>query len=858
MMLQSQAAFADSDIYEVKNPKGVFFSGDTEKNDTDKDRAKGRDRVPVTGEATYKKIKFKPGSTANVEVWKTTLNLLGDNGGFIDGSDDVELKVSTGGEIHLGQDSARATMKAKTLEAVFGGELYLNNAEVTVAEEVTAGASVAMKNSSLTSDIFTMEDEVKVEKSTLSVRNFESDDTSTLTLTDSKANIENFKGGEAEITRSTLVNPIQKTTLTDASGQSHEVYLYDAYSATYGKKAGFKKLSVTDSDMQLAVTNLDNGEITLSATKDALHSSKLLMYANGTQASGAVINNGFQNINYTIGDNTTMAIAGFAFTKGDYLTMKTGGSAIMFGLEADYADAATVQKRIDEAVTDVKGRSKANPKAILYASFPLRLQAGTNQITVGSGAQGAPNTLTFGNSSLFIVDMDVPGSNWKLDGKKDDPILSNWDQSGSKVTLSVADGALLYVKGLKQETEEIHLIGKQVEAKSKWNLANIYTENPLYGFKYDASGNNLLAQLQKSSVVFGKYLRAGKMFDKAADKSDPTQKWLSSLMNSLGQGKSFSSMSPAELARLGAAADGMLSPAGAAGVYSSAFDLAVEMVESVQANAGTVKETGTHVWAKVLGGKTTIDELPATGSKMSLKRDAYGIAIGADHLVAQGLRVGVAANYSTGTTKNQAVGIKDDFDAWGLTAYSRYGVGPFTLDGHAGVTWLKSDLKNDWMSNKVAVDTKVYNAGLRGSVGVLLGETIFYPFVGVEAYHLRGEGYDVASGIQAQVDATSSVLQFPVGFQWAGHYQTRYGVLAPSFALTYARNVGDRDIAASTSALGETVAYDFTYAGRHSVTAELGLGLQGENYEYGLKAGYVEGSEDRQAYKFSANAAYRF
>lgn len=835
-----QVQAAEGDLLTVESGKDGVMFGEYPTSDYD------NYKKITDEESTYKQIQFEDKDKADLKIFGETLNLVGagDGKGFIvDGSgntlDNATVKAWGGGTLNIGSD-AQQKLTVQSLEHSSSGELHVKNTDLTVKGEFTSGSGTAT-----------------FDKVNLKAHKITAEDT--LHFTNSTVNADYFivNGDDISFENSKLDNSVRKEKLTDDDGNQFEAY---NYRVTNVQEADFDNLTVKDSAVELGLTSMWVGKLDLQTTKTELNSSSLIMHVSDTNTDGSAMGgNGFSKINFNVGDYTTLAISHFTDTKSD--SYKVDGGWRTFTTEAAYADSAVIQQRIDETVKNLQERNAAAPKAILYTSMPLRFQNSDEtyggSIAVGSDAKSELNNVSFGSNSLFIVDMDVAGSYWQVAGRNNEPVISTLDQ-GNKVTLNVADTAMLYFKGLSQETQEVTLVNDQVDVKSSWKTDNIYTDNPLYGFKFDDTGTKITAQIQKASVIFGDKLKAGKLFDQASAQGNGTQQWLSSLVSSLGQGKSFSAMSPEQLEKVGATADAMLSPAGATAVYSTAFDLAVEMVESMQANVGSAKEDGTHVWAKVLGGKTTIDQLPADNRNLSVKRDSYGVAVGADHAVATGLRLGLAANFSSGNTKNDAVGAKDEFTSWGLMAYSRYGVGPFTLDGHAGLNWLKSDVSNDWVSNKVAVDTKVYNAGLRGSVGVLLGETIVYPFIGVEAYHLRGEGYDVADGIQAHVAATSSVLQFPIGVRWAGQYQTKYGFLTPTLALTYARNVGDRDISTTTSALGEAIDYDFTYASKHAVKAELGLGLKNENYEYGLLAGYVDGSEDRQAYKLSANAAYHF
>ena len=156
------------------------------------------------------------------------------------------------------------------------------------------------------------------------------------------------------------------------------------------------------------------------------------------------------------------------------------------------------------------------------------------------------------------------------------------------------------------------------------------------------------------------------------------------------------------------------------------------------------------------------------------------------------------------------------------------------------------------------MSTWVYNLGGRASVGVLLGETIVYPFVGAEFFHLKGEEYDAGPGIKARPGATSSTVMVPVGLNWEGNYKTRWGVASPVLGFSWARVFGDRTLDASSSALGETTNYTFTFADRTLMRIDLGLSLKGHNYDYSLYGTYVDGSQDRQAYKLSTSASYHF
>lgn len=825
----------------VTNKKGIVF-GSSEDFINYYPEYKDYQHV-VDTEKSAEKIKFTSGNTPDMAILGAVLNLTGSDGGFIDGTNEATINVRGGGKLNVGNDASKSKLNVKDIEIATGGEVNFENIEGNISGTLTVESAASSNKSNIHINNLTVEDEFNVKDSTVSVDHADS-----------------LEG--LNLDNSTYTQGVKKITYTVDDGSTVEAY------ATYNNSNSTDMESVTikDSSADFGLTDFSIGEIALETTKKELNSSFAIVRITDTSYSGiAMGGNGFwDDTKITVPSYTTLALTHFSFKKDEQ--HKLNGSWEHFATEAEFAETEAVKSAINSAIASIKEKSGSSngsisPTAILYTSLPLRMQyVGTNQFNIGSGITPKDGTISFGADSLLIVDMDIDGSYWKLDGKNEEPIISSVDQSKKEISVNVADGAKLYFKGLSEETQEIKLVGNQVKVDSLWSAEDIFTDNPLYGFSFDESGKNVIAQIQTPRVIFGDSLRAGAIYDNAAiaENKDETQVWLTSLLSSLSGGKSFSTLSKEELIQVGEKADFMLSPLAAAGAYVTAFDQANEFVETVEGNIGSAKQPGSHVWAQLLGSKTSIDELKSGNRKLSLDRDSYGIALGADYAIATGLRVGAATTYSSGNTKNEGIGVKDDFDSWGLMTYARYGMGPFTLDAHAGATWLKSDITNDWMENKVSANTKVYNAGLRAQVGVLLWETIVYPFVGVDVYHVKGEDYQVTDGIQANVAAAGSTLQVPVGFTWSGAYKTRYGILTPSFGLTYARNYKNRDITATTTALGESVDYSFTYADRDFWRADFGLGLQGENYDYSLTAGYLDGSQDRQAWKLQANASYRF
>lgn len=838
------APSAAAEVFTVEAGKAGVLFGDDNRSEYD-----AYQKIKDGDDFSYSAIDLSQTSERKIYIRGKTVNLVSDGGQFIIGTDDAVITSYGGGTLNAGTESGtRGKLKAKSLEARHGGEAYLTNMDAALSDTLGANSEHHLKNAVVTTKTTEVEGTLVLENSTL--------------------NTDYFLGGtpdEIKLIKSRINNPVKKQTIIDDDGKPFEAY---DYRVTQIRETNVAELTLTDSSAEFALSSWWLGSVALETSLAEQHGSFAHFHFTASNLDGTAIEgNGFgSNVNFKLADYTTLALSHLTYTAND--RFKKGGNWPQYGTEADYADEALVKERITASVATLKTK----PKAILYTSVPMRFQTvGSNQILVGSDATADGNAIVFGSSSLFLVDMEVAGSYWRIQGEENEPFFSTLD--GNPIKLSVADTSQLYIKGLTKDTQNLKVVDDHVKADKLWKVENIFTDNPLYGFKFDDDGKTIIAQIQTPKAIFGDAMMSAAMFEEAyrkpeADRSD-TERYLVEVLNALGNNKSFTTFTKEQIAEVGNKADMLLNPAGAAAVYSTAFDASDEVIQTVQRSMASVKDPESHAWAALLGGKAKIDELPASVSRAGassstrgvtqrVKRDAYGVAVGFDTPVASGVRVGLAGGFSSGNTKNDSVGVKDEFDAWTLMAYARYGMGPFTLDGHAAATLLQSEVSNNYSRSKADMSTWVYNLGGRASVGVLLGETIVYPFVGAEFFHLKGEEYDAGPGIKARPGATSSTVMVPVGLNWEGNYKTRWGVASPVLGFSWARVFGDRTLDASSSALGETTNYTFTFADRTLMRIDLGLSLKGDNYDYSLYGTYVDGSQDRQAYKLSTSASYHF
>lgn len=194
----------------------------------------------------------------------------------------------------------------------------------------------------------------------------------------------------------------------------------------------------------------------------------------------------------------------------------------------------------------------------------------------------------------------------------------------------------------------------------------------------------------------------------------------------------------ASLADIAARFDAAMNTAGASAVFTTAYDRASELRDAVRSEAGNAE--GSRFWAQVTGGRTKLKGISTGAQSLNVETDAYGLVVGGDVVLA-----------------NAVVGVKDDFDFYGLSVYGMTTVGGIDLLVDASMTFVKSDLT---MSGAADIDTDTTTAV--NSVGVKAQRTWdfgveFTPFVGMDVYHVRADGYDNGHGASVQdANATPS------------------------------------------------------------------------------------------------------
>ena len=295
--------------------------------------------------------------------------------------------------------------------------------------------------------------------------------------------------------------------------------------------------------------------------------------------------------------------------------------------------------------------------------------------------------------------------------------------------------------------------------------------------------------------------------------------------------------------------------AGAAATFTTAYDRASEFRDAVRGEA--IAGEGNRLWAQVTGGKTKLKGISTGAQGLHVDTDAYGLVIGGD-TVLNGYTVGAAFTAGKGDSENKAVGVKDDFDFYGLSLYGKTAVGGVDLVADASMTFLKSDLTMGGVADvNTDTDTTVYSMGVQAKKSFDLGVDVT-PYVGLDLYHLRADGYSNGHGADVE-DANATALEIPVGATVSKSFDTASGFkLKPVFHFAIVPTVGDRDIDSKIRFAGAQSTYNFTFADDVKVRTGLGLAAEKDNFRFGFNADYDWGNEERAATKLMLNAQYLF
>ena len=330
--------------------------------------------------------------------------------------------------------------------------------------------------------------------------------------------------------------------------------------------------------------------------------------------------------------------------------------------------------------------------------------------------------------------------------------------------------------------------------------------------------------------------------------------------------KDFSGATAETAARMGAYA-GVAQAALAAG--ASTYDsISSRMGIGAQSASMTFAENGqgAGLWLNPIYKSHDSDGFDAQGADYGVDMDLYGVALGADYTLANGLRFGAMFNVGSGDADGQGAGsaVSNDFDYYGFGAFVGYTMGALSVVGDVSYTAVDNDVEANLGFDKVgaSLDSTNLSVGVTGKYALDFNGVSVTPHAGLRYSNIDIDDYSV-DGNETYAHFSSQsmdVFSIPVGVTVAKDIVAGSWTVKPSFDLTLTGNFGDDEfdgdvtwegISNHVTQTSTEVLDNFTYG------ATLGVAAQTGNFSLGLGVNYT-GSSNVDEFGVQANARFVF
>ena len=276
---------------------------------------------------------------------------------------------------------------------------------------------------------------------------------------------------------------------------------------------------------------------------------------------------------------------------------------------------------------------------------------------------------------------------------------------------------------------------------------------------------------------------------------------------------------------------------------------------------------GGGVWVAPIYVSQDSDGFAVDTKDYGVDIDLYGVALGGDYTMGNGLRLGAFFNVGSGDVdgSGQASGVSNDFNYYGLGLYAGYNVGAFSLVGDLSYTVVDSDVEASTSVGKLSssFDTDNFSVGVTGQYQLAFGATTVTPHAGLRFSSISIDDYRIETGYAdgGNFDSDSAnVFSIPVGVTIAQEFSAGSWQVKPSFDLTLTGNFGDDEIEATTNWDGVAnwqSSYNAEFVDNFTYGATLGIAAQSGAFSLGVGISYT-GSENVDEFGATANARFTF
>ena len=276
---------------------------------------------------------------------------------------------------------------------------------------------------------------------------------------------------------------------------------------------------------------------------------------------------------------------------------------------------------------------------------------------------------------------------------------------------------------------------------------------------------------------------------------------------------------------------------------------------------------GAALWLAPVYKTSDSDGFDAQGVDYGVNVDLYGVALGADFTLANGMTFGAMFNVGSGEVDGEGAAspVSNDFDYYGFGAYAGYTVGQFSVVGDISYTVADNEVEASTSVDHIGatMDSTNLSVGVTGKYELSFNGVNVTPHVGLRFSNIDLDDYTIdGNEVVASADSDKlNLFSIPVGVTIAKEFKGESWTVAPSLDLTLTGQFGDDELDGSVSWAGvsnlttdtTTEVFDnFTYGATLGVEAQSVGGVA-----LGINVGYT-GSSNVDEFGVKANARFTF
>ena len=275
---------------------------------------------------------------------------------------------------------------------------------------------------------------------------------------------------------------------------------------------------------------------------------------------------------------------------------------------------------------------------------------------------------------------------------------------------------------------------------------------------------------------------------------------------------------------------------------------------------------GSGMWVTPVYRSADSDGFAAEGIEYGADVNLVGVALGGDHSLGNGLRVGGMLNIGSGDADGQgaAQGVTNDFNYFGGALYAGYALDSLSFVADLSYTNIDSDVEVDTLLGKASTsfDTTAISAGVTGQYTMDFSGVQVAPHAGLRFTRLDMDNYTIQGFDGTEVggveNSSANVFSLPVGVSISKEYAGEQWTIKPAFDLTLTANFGD-DTVDSTVGFANTsnrdIATKSEFVDSFTYGTAIGVAAKSGNLGMGFGLSYTGSSNVKE---FGANANVRY